>query len=50
MCHTLFGIETEYACVPVVVLDDDEHDELQTAPDQMMERARRTLTHLDEVR
>ena len=48
MNQTLFGVETEYACVPVVLADTDEG--LVTVPDYLMERARRTLVHLPDRR
>ena len=50
MAQTLFGIETEYACVPVVVAEDDATDSFLTVPDQLMDLARRTLVHLPDRR
>ena len=48
MSHSLFGVETEYACVPVVFTD--ANDEVGTVPDQLMDLARRTLVHLPDRR
>ena len=48
MSQTLFGVETEYACVPVVPVGAP--DPVVTVPDQLMELARRTLVHLPDRR
>ena len=45
---TLFGVETEYACVPV--MPADAIDPVVSVPDQLMELARRTLVHLPDRR
>ena len=50
MSQSLFGVETEYACVPVVVAEDDATDSFVTVPDQMMDVARHTLVHLPDRR
>ena len=48
MIQTLFGLETEYACVPAVRLDLDR--EIASVGDQMVALARRTLVHLPDRR
>ena len=48
MSQTLFGVETEYACVPVLAADTEDH--VLTVPDQLVERARQTLVHLPDRR
>lgn len=44
----MFGLETEYACVPI--LAPGRPDAETTVPDLLMETARRTLSHLPDRR
>ena len=48
MNQTLFGVETEYACVPVLPANLSDSD--MTVPDQLVQRARETLAHLPDRR
>ena len=48
MNQTLFGVETEYACVPVLPANLSDSD--VTVPDQLVQRARETLAHLPDRR